>query len=374
MLTVRALAEDIGPREAGSDAERRAAHWLAEQFRHAGYDVAVDTFPAITDFVAVYAPLTALGVASLVLAWWWPLAGVIGGLGSAALLALENLSFQVFSRLIRFRRSQNVIARRPPSGQPDQDIIVTAHVDSGVVSDVRNVVLVWLLFLGILASCVAVAVVSAAVLVGAPRWALLIGLPFALNLTICTGIMLHQAITSPVVAGAGDNASGVAAMLQAARELPALRRSTVWLVGTGAEESGLMGAVELLRRHPFSRQRSWFINLDMVCGGTLRTARVEGMLIPLDADPVLCRIAAEEGAAEGITVGSEVLRAMSTDGCVPLVRGYRTVTLSSSEGYWHQVADTADNVSPATVAHAALLIRRMIERLDAPGGDRPLPD
>ncbi|MFQ6134017.1 MAG: M28 family metallopeptidase [Armatimonadota bacterium] len=365
LRTVRVLAEDIGPRLAGSGGERRAANWLAEQLEQAGCDVAIEPFSTPATFVSLYALLTVLGGAALPLAWWSPLAGLVAGLTAGLLLAVENLSFPVVSRLLQRHPSQNVVARRPPTGEPEQDIVITAHLDSAVVSDIRNVVHVRLLFLGMLLSCLALAALSLALLVGAPRWVLLIGLPCAAHLAICTGIMLHQAARSPVVAGAGDNASGVAALLQAARQLPPLTRSTVWFVATGAEEPGLVGAISLLGRHPFDRSTTWFINVDMVAAGKLRTASLEGMLLPLRADPDLLRIAAEEAQAEGFSITSEVLRAMSTDGCVPLIRGYRTVSLSSSEGHWHLLTDTVENVSPDTLAQAAVLLRRMIHRLDA---------
>jgi hypothetical protein len=365
MGTVRALSEDIGPRQAGSEGERRAAEWLAEQFRRLGWEVEVDVFPAAGTFMAVYGPLTALAALSYVGAWWWPWVGVAGGLFGGLMLTVENLPLQAFSRLVKFRRSRNVLARRAPAGDAEQDIVVMAHIDSAITTDVRNMKLVRMLFIAIIVSCLGVAGLSLAAAVGVARSVLIIGAPCAVHLLICTGIMVHQGLCSPVVAGAGDNASGVAAMLQTARELPALQRSTVWLVGTGSEECGLMGALRLLDRQRFDRHRTWFINVDTVSGGPLHSAAVEGMLFPLRADESLCRIATEEGEAMDSPVAPEVLQAMSSDGCVPLVRGYRAVSIGGTDPHWHQPEDIADNVSAEVVAQAAVLLRRMIERLDA---------
>ncbi len=365
MSTVRALADEIGPRQAGSEGEHRAADWLAERFGGAGYSVQIDVFPAVATFMTVYGPLTAAGAASWVVAWWWPWIGAVGGFLCGLLLTIENLPFQVFSRLVKLRSSRNVEARRAPVGEREQDIVVMAHLDSAIATDIRNVKLVRALFIAIIVSCLGVSGLSVAAAVGVERSVLIIGAPCAVHLLICTGIMVHQAVCSPVVPGAGDNASGVAAMLQAAYELPALRRSKVWFVGTGAEESGLMGALRLLDRHRFDKDRTWFINMDTVSGGALRTARAEGMLFRLRADPLLCRIASEEGEAAGFPVGSHVLQAMSSDGCVPLVRGYRAVSIGGTDAHWHRPEDIADNVSAETVAQAAVLVRRLIERLDA---------
>jgi hypothetical protein len=365
MASVRALTEGVGPRLCGSEGERAAAEWLAQQLQEAGYAVEGDQFPAYSTFMSVYAPLTVVGAAAWMLAWWWPIPGALLAGAAGALLVLENRPVQLLSRLVKFRRSHNVVASRAPAGEPTQDIVVLAHIDSPVVSDISNLIVVRLLYLGMIGSCAAVGALALGRMLGAPLWALFVGLPFAGLLLVCSAIMVHQAASSPVVAGAGDNASGVAAMLRAARELPALQRSRVWFVGDGGEEAGLLGALRFVETRRLPRDRTWFINVDMVSAGTLRTSAQEGMLFRYGCDPDLCRLAAEEGAAEGLTVPSEVLRAMSTDACVPLSRGYRATTLSSTKGYWHQLSDTVENVDPAVVVQAATLIRRMIERLDA---------
>jgi len=364
MASVHALSVEIGPRLCGSEGERAAAEWLAARLREAGCEVEVDRFPAYSTFMAVYAPLTVLGAAAWVLAWWWSVTGSLLAIAAGALLVLENRPVQLLSRLMKFRRSHNVVASRAPVGEPTQDIVVLAHIDSPVVSDVSNLTVVRLLYLGMIASCLVVAALALGRASGAPPWVLLGGLPFAGLLLVCSAIMVHQATSSPVVAGAGDNGSGVAAMLQAARELAPLQRSTVWFVGDGGEEAGLLGALRFVETHRLPRDRTWFINVDMVSAGTLRTSAQEGMLFRYRCDPSLCRLAAEEGDAEGLDVPSAVLRAMSTDACVPLSRGYRATTLSSTKGCWHQPTDTVENVDPAVVAQTATLVRRMIERLD----------
>jgi len=365
MASVRALSVDIGPRLCGSAGEAAAAEWLATELDRAGYDVEIDAFPAYSTFTTVYAPLALAGALAWVVCWWWPVFGALSALIAGLFLVLENRPIQVLSRVVKFRRSCNVVARRAPAGESVQDIAVLAHLDAPVVSEVRNLRLVHALYLAMVASCVAVAIAGFAEAVSLPRWCLLFGAPFALLPAVCAAIMIHQTWASPVVAGAGDNASGVAAMLQAARELPPLQRSTVWFVGDGGEEAGLLGALRFVERRRFDRERTWFLNVDMVSAGTLRTSAQEGMLFRHRCDPDLCRIAAEEGAAEGLNVPSEVLRAMSTDACAPLSRGYRATSVGSSKGYWHQLADTIEKVEPTVVAQAAVLVRRMIERLDA---------
>ena len=69
--------------------------------------------------------------------------------------------------------------------------------------------------------------------------------------------------------GADDNASGVAAMLEIARQLqPKQLQHTVLFVATDAEESGLYGAKAFLREPPVALQQIQLnINLDMIAYG-----------------------------------------------------------------------------------------------------------
>ncbi|MGQ9731178.1 MAG: M28 family peptidase, partial [Candidatus Zipacnadales bacterium] len=364
MDIIRVLTEDLGPRQSCSEGERATAVWLADKLREAGYDVEVDEFPACATFMAIYAPLTIVGTLGLPCAWWWP--GIGGGLGliAAALLVLENYPIPLFSRLVKLNRSHNVVAKRRPISEPTQDIVVLAHIDSAVLSNIRDLRLVRILFVGMVLSCAIVGAIGLALQMGMPRWVWLLGTPFMLHLLLCSVIMIHQALCSPVVAGAGDNASGVAAMLQAARELPPLHRSTIWFVGDGGEEAGLLGALRLLQTHSFQRDRTWFINVDMVSAGELQVSVEEGMLFRYRCNPYLWRIATEVGKAEDWRVSAAVMRNMLTDACVPLSRGYRGTTISSTKGYWHQCQDTIEKIEPPVIVQAATLIGHMITRLD----------
>jgi hypothetical protein len=88
------------------------------------------------------------------------------------------------------------------------------------------------------------------------------------------------------------------------------------------------------------------------------------MLFRYRCDLYLRRIAEGEGVKAGLVVPSEVLRGMATDVCAPLSRGCRATTISSTQGYWHQLSDTIENVWPAVVAQAATLMRRLVVRTD----------
>ncbi|RIV36797.1 M28 family peptidase [Micromonospora radicis] len=49
---LKVLSEDIGPRIGGTDSERRAAHYIASQLDHFGYDTTLQPFPVADKFLA----------------------------------------------------------------------------------------------------------------------------------------------------------------------------------------------------------------------------------------------------------------------------------------------------------------------------------
>ncbi|PZN11325.1 MAG: aminopeptidase, partial [Bacillota bacterium] len=49
---IRVLSEEIGPRPAGTAAERQAAEYIASVLRRYGYDVELQTFPTPDQYIA----------------------------------------------------------------------------------------------------------------------------------------------------------------------------------------------------------------------------------------------------------------------------------------------------------------------------------
>jgi hypothetical protein len=129
--------------------------------------------------------------------------------------------------------------------------------------------------------------------------------------------------------GANDNASGVAAALSCAEQLLAQLPpgADLWVVGTGAEEVGLCGMQAFCADQAgHAPDAAYFVNFESVGGGELHWASAEGA-IPT-AYPALLVELARRVASSGLfgRLAPAVLD-VRTDGQVPAVRGWPTVTL-----------------------------------------------
>jgi Peptidase family M28 len=177
-----------------------------------------------------------------------------------------------------------------------------------------------------------------------------------------------------VVPGANDNATGVAVALSLAHWLasddqrPEGLRAVVVL--SGAEESFMEGMVAWCDRHlhRYDRATSTVICLDTVGSPQLLALEGEGMLGMHEYPKDLIEEIHAAAAELGIAVHRDLRFRNATDGLITLKRGYRTAMLGSVDEFkippnYHWPTDTPDRVDYGTVADAARLCRRVIERL-----------
>jgi len=186
------------------------------------------------------------------------------------------------------------------------------------------------------------------------------------------------------VPGANDNLTGVVVLLSLARALgaaggapPGLR---VVLLSAGAEESHQEGMNAFAARHfgSLPPERTHVICLDTVGSPRLGLIEGEGMLklkdYPSEVREFVQRCADEAGV--------DLYRGMrfrnATDGVVALRAGYPCASIGSVDEFkvpthYHWPTDTADRVDYATVADAARLSLRLVERLGEGGGAAESP-
>ncbi|HEX8208505.1 MAG TPA: M28 family peptidase [Solirubrobacteraceae bacterium] len=177
---------------------------------------------------------------------------------------------------------------------------------------------------------------------------------------------------SPVVPGANDNLSAVAAMLEAGRSLveDPVEGVRVLLVATGSEESfeeGMTGFVKT-HAHELPKDRTDFIVLDTVGSPRLILLEGEGMLVARPYDERLKDDIA--GAAEeiGVPIIREHWLSFGSDSLVALRKGYRTATIASFDEFklptnYHQMTDLADNLDWDTVEAAANVTEAAVRRI-----------
>jgi hypothetical protein len=223
---VRKLAEEIGPRPATTDAEHRAAEWLALTFGSHGLETETHEFDAPRTYAWAYAVYHALTLASAFCAGFWPYLVWPAFAVSAviAFLMWRDLDTRWgLSRLMPKGPSQNVIARHVPRtrrGERLRRIVVVAHYDSARASLAFAPNMVGgfattfaLMKWATLLTPVFILLMALPFTASAEPWLWYVTMLVSVYLVVPLVINVHRELFMPLVPGANDNASGVAAML-----------------------------------------------------------------------------------------------------------------------------------------------------------------
>lgn len=366
---VAALA-GLGPRVAGTAAERRAAEYVAGHLRSLGFAVEVDDFPfpyfeARRVSLEVTHPVR-VPLSPRALAYSPPTAGelvaplVVAGRGlpedfqavdvrgKVALVERGQLTFlQKVENAARAGARAVVVYNHEP-GQVVGTLTRPSSVPAVTVSREEGLRLVDLARRG----TVVVSLVVDTVLETRKSWNVVASLVGSRAGRVLLGAHVDSVEASP---GANDNASGVAASLEAARLLRARPPGwTVEVVAFGAEEGGLFGS-RAYAAGDRSRGLAAMLNLDMVgvgprllVGNTGADRRV--------VDAVL-------DAARQLGLRVEARRMGSSDHVsfeqadVPAAMLHRP-----GDPHYHSPEDTPDKVRPELLEEAARLAAEALRR------------
>jgi hypothetical protein len=294
-------------RRAGTDAERRAANWLATRLRNGGRRAVIEPTYVHPQYGLVHALHCAVGFAGSLVAIVQPAVGFALVLVAAVSMYLDlNGRFYLARRLFFRRASQNVVGSGKSPNAPAR-LFICAHYDSartGAAFQPKRVarasrlaarlrlpiapfrILFWSLaillpILGARLAGIDSGLISVLQLV--PTLILLIGV-----------FMLTDVELSDVVPGANDNASGVATALSLAQELDSdpPENLDVWVLLTGGEECQMEGMRSFVRSHRKSldRENTYFIVLDAVGSGSVRYETGEGLAVTYDLDRRLVQL------------------------------------------------------------------------------------
>lgn len=243
---VRVLTDEIGPRPATTDAEHRAAEWLATTFGEHGLETEVQHFDSPRTYAWAYVVYHVLTLAAAFAAGFkgflvWPAFAV------AAIVAFfmwTDLDTRWgLTNLMPKGPSQNVIARHVPRarrGERLRKIVIVAHYDSarsslafspGMVSGfpVTFALMKWItLIVPVLILLMALPFTASL-----DPWIWYVTMAVSAYLLVPLVINVHRELFMPFVAGANDNASGVAAMLGVMQALvPAPDANTLATTGS----------------------------------------------------------------------------------------------------------------------------------------------
>lgn len=389
MEVIRGLCSFEG-RLAGSDAERRAANWLAERLRDQGRRAEVEPTYVHPQYGLVHAVHCILGFAGSLVAVAVPALGFALVLFAATSMYLDLNGRLYLVRSLFFRRaSQNVVS---PGARPDAPmrLILSAHYDAartGAAFAPKRArrsarlaqrlplpigpfrILFWSLAVllpllgarmaGIETDAIAIAQLP-------PTIVLLLGVFALVDIEF-----------SPVVPGASDNASGVATALALAealeREPP--QNLDVWILLTGAEECLQEGIRAYLRAHrrELDRQRIAFVCLDTLGNGNVRFEASAGSVVSFDLDRrlvELCTAIADADRDGADRFGAGPLRhGLAGDSIQPRLHRFRSlgITCLDSDGYaphYHLPTDVPETIDPGALDRAHDFTLELIRLFD----------
>jgi hypothetical protein len=186
-------------------------------------------------------------------------------------------------------------------------------------------------------------------------------------------VLLHREVYGKNVYGANDNASGTGVMLAVAERLAKepLQNTEVWVAATGCEEAGLVGMLDLLKRHGQELQDALIVNLDSVGAGELKYITGEGMVKALSADPELLMFSAEvvRENPELPLAPREHRDGLATDATGALINGYRAMSVIGldEDGVvpnWHWETDVVENLNEKNLNDAETFVGLLLKKID----------
>ncbi len=388
---IRHLSVDIGPRGSTTEAERRGAEYAAAEMKKWAAEVKVEPFRAFSTLSWPWGLIAVLQVVTGVLLWLSPPAAVaVGAVNLMFHLAVASARIDT-GAIFPKRSSQNVWGRVPAKGDskggPERRVVFMAHVDTTRASlpyapkalknlrgsHVLNVITSTGLFL-LAAAGVALATAFSPALL----WVRIAGTVLAVVSLYALGVYVHRQLFMPYIAGANDNASGVGLTLALGEHFAAepLSDTEIWCVVTGCEETGYpSGARHFVDDHLAEMRKAETIVLDNHGAGDLRHLTAEGIIMPLEMDGGLLKLARGVGRRHPEwNARDSVCNLGYTDATPVIVAGCRALAIwaEGPDGFlpnYHWPTDTFEKVDPQTIQRAGQMVTEMVEAIDK-GEDR----
>ena len=392
--TTTALAAFTG-RGPGTDAERRAARWLAGELVATRNRVRIETFWCRPNWALAHAWHVALALAGSLISVGDPVVGTaLVAVALASTVTDELLGTSLGRRLTPERASQNVVAStsQQPASVKSARLIVTANYDAGrtglIYRDAFRAVARrlsratthrapgWLAWLAIAITYeLAIAVIRIAD-AHPPATLGAVQLPPTVALVLALALLL-EAAGAGYGPAAGDNATGVAAAIALAQNLTAdpPRNLTVDLVLQGAGESPGVGLRRYLRAHKRELRDENAIVLGIAAAGAGRPAWwvSDGRFVRLRYAKTLRAISAKTGATAGH-------RGRGTTPALPArAAGLPAIAIGCLDGRGlaprsHQRTDTPDAMDEPALDDAIEFGRKLARAIDASLGTATTPE
>jgi hypothetical protein len=377
---VSALANDIGPRPAGSPQEQQARAYIQKTLHEMGL-TDVESIPFLTNDTwghSLIFPILVGLAGNLFRGKWARLPGAALSLfGAYALWRAMKNQAQLFFPLYPKGPSATLLSKIKPSGEGKQRVVLIGHTDSNKhrasFSPTQKHNLRASTTLGTLLPF-ANGLAQLAQAVGFGGGATLLQRLTCGGMAATLAVCLNDEVGG-FVPGANDNATAVACLLGLGAWLKdnPLRQTEVWLAFTGAEEVGLFGTHALLDKYGDELRDAWFIDFEMVGSQDIAFVTQHSGLSYLgvsyrpDAESLAWAEETSKLNPDLHVTGRPLV--INEEVAALLNRGYRGICLVGygADGYlenWHQYADNVANINPSGLETAARFALAMLETLD----------
>ncbi len=364
---VRALAEDIGWRPAGSRAEADAAAYLVQLWQRADVWFWQDAFPtatAIRPVVRLLCVLSLATVLSIYVSLWLALVSAL----ACTLIAYQALMRDVMPVQRDRATSQNVLAIRKSLRRTLRRVVVCAPLDVFAAPVRHGQPRTHLLVATIQITLIVLSLIDPLPALFGPS---AMTIPIAWMAVLCVWYYLVMVVIDahgrrPVqTAGAISHAGALAVLAGSFDELGDLPHTEVWAVALGASRFD-SGAIDLLQRYPFDPETTFFIGLAGIGRGPLTYALYHGYDRGRPVDALLIEMAhqlhADTAIEPRVTRQPALIRPF-------LRRQYRAIEITclDAEGLvplQGSPHDTVAAVNPQILQRAMQVVVTMVRSID----------
>jgi len=382
------ICEDAGPREPGSEAERKAAEIVKGEFEKHCDRVHVETFQlAPKGFLSFTVLSPAFVLIGIPFYWFYPI--ITCGLCVLAMFVFY-MQFLRYAEFVDFlypkKTSRNVIGEIDPRREWKQTLMLSAHVDSAYQFNFNlymprafDYFQVGLPILLVLLTVLSLTFYLSSWVFSAPRAVFDYSGAGLIAIIVPMATLLFFFKTNWAVMGANDNLSGIA-ILQGLAESLGNRKEVitdhtkVLLVAFGSEEAGLRGSKRWVERHreDLEKRPFFFLNFDGIAKRddihVIHREKTLGVVY----NPEVVEMVAKAAEAVGVHLECRELPFGATDGSAIVCGGFSNgasveamdIDKPEVKRWYHTINDTADEVEPEALELARKLSMKFVQMVD----------
>ncbi len=365
---IKKICKDIGPRPAGSESEKKAQEYIADQLKTCADEVTIEEFKlapkAFMSFISICGTFLILAVVFSFLKL-----SVVSAILTAIAFICLLLEFVMYKEfydcLFPKAISHNVIGVKKATGEAKKRIIFSGHVDSSyewTYTHLGGNILLYIAGVYAVVSLIAVCVINVLFATGAvaPETTLY-NVFFWAQLGLAPGGIVAICFVNfrRCVHGANDNLTGAISSVAILKYLKDndinFEDTEVIAMSAGSEESGLRGSRAYVKRHldELKAIPTIFVGLETFRDYEDIAIYQRDMSGTVKMDAGVCSLLKKAGLEAGLDLPYSSVYLGASDGAAVQQLGVSAATMAAMNPgpprYYHTRTDTADNMNMKTV-------------------------